>query len=86
MKSAPKLPPQATTVQDPDHKRSRRSDNCYFAATGITDGDLLKGVRYQTSKITTHSIVMRSQSGTVRRIDGEHHLAKWSQYGPKAAT
>jgi fructose-1,6-bisphosphatase II len=62
-----------------------RSDNCYFAATGITDGDLLKGVRYQKSKITTQSIVMRSQSGTVRRIDGEHHLSKWSQYGPKAA-
>ena len=63
-----------------------RSDNCYFAATGITDGDLLRGVRYEKSKITTQSMVMRSQSRTVRRIDGEHHVDKWSQYGPKAAT
>ncbi|MFE4542384.1 class II fructose-bisphosphatase [Arthrobacter sp. NPDC056727] len=59
-----------------------RSDNCYFAATGITDGDLLRGVRYKKSKISTQSIVMRAQSGTVRRIDGEHHFDKWSQYGP----
>jgi len=61
-----------------------RSDNCYFAATGITDGDLLGGVRYKKAKIATQSIVMRSQSGTVRRIDGEHHFDKWSQYGPKS--
>ncbi|RAM37308.1 hypothetical protein DBZ45_10875 [Arthrobacter globiformis] len=54
-----------------------RSDNCYFAATGITDGDLLKGVRYQKSKIITQSVVMRALSGTVRRIDGEHHFDKW---------
>ncbi|MFJ5978452.1 class II fructose-bisphosphatase [Pseudarthrobacter oxydans] len=60
-----------------------RSDNCYFAATGITDGDLLRGVRYEKANITTQSIVMRSQSGTVRRIDGEHHLDKWTRYGPQ---
>ncbi|WP_253182753.1 class II fructose-bisphosphatase [Arthrobacter sp. SW1] len=60
-----------------------RSDNCYFAATGITDGDLLGGVRYGKSTITTESIVMRSRSGTVRIVEGEHHLAKWMQYGPQ---
>lgn len=60
-----------------------RSDNCYFAATGITDGDLLKGVRYERSTITTESLVMRSRSGTIRMIEGEHHLEKWVQYGPK---
>lgn len=60
-----------------------RSDNCYFAATGITHGDLLRGVRYDKSTITTESIVMRSRSGTIRIIDGEHHLDKWVQYGPQ---
>jgi fructose-1,6-bisphosphatase II len=60
-----------------------RSDNCYFAATGITDGELLRGARYQKSKITTQSIVMRSKSGTVRKIDAEHHFDKWSKYGPQ---
>lgn len=53
------------------------SDNCYFAATGITDGDLLKGVRYSDAKIRTQSIVMRSRSQTVRIIDGEHQASKW---------
>ena len=43
------------------------SDNCYFAATGITDGDLLKGVRYHHQRILTESIVMRSSLG-----DGAH--------------
>ncbi|MEE1571213.1 MAG: class II fructose-bisphosphatase, partial [Acidimicrobiales bacterium] len=44
-------------------------DNCFFAATGITDGDLLKGVQYTTGAAHTQSIVMRSMSGTVRVID-----------------
>lgn len=55
-------------------------DNCYFAATGITDGDLLRGVRYQGDKVTTQSIVMRSKSGTVRIIDAEHQARKWESY------
>ncbi len=53
-----------------------RSDNCFFAATGITDGPLLDGVRFDARGVTTQSLVMRSRSGTVRRIDAHHQLAK----------
>ena len=53
-----------------------RGDNCFFAATGITDGPLLDGVRFDSRGITTQSLVMRSRSGTVRRIDAHHQLAK----------
>ncbi|GAA4914767.1 class II fructose-bisphosphatase [Nesterenkonia rhizosphaerae] len=56
------------------------SDNCYFAATGITDGDLLRGVRYQGDRVTTQSIVMRSKSGTVRIVEAEHRRRKWESY------
>lgn len=56
------------------------SDNCYFAATGITDGDLLKGVRYDKGRVLTQSIVMRSKSGTVRFVEGEHQAHKWETY------
>jgi fructose-1,6-bisphosphatase II len=53
-----------------------RGDNCFFAATGITDGPLLDGVRFDARGVTTQSLVMRSRSGTVRRIDAHHQLAK----------
>lgn len=53
------------------------SDNCYFAATGITGGKLLRGVRYGRNTITTQSMIMRSKSGTIRTIDAEHNLARW---------
>ena len=56
------------------------SDHCYFAATGITDGDLLRGVRYREDGCTTSSLVMRSKSGTVRAIEGEHRLSKVAEY------
>ncbi|MGO2559015.1 class II fructose-bisphosphatase [Brachybacterium sp.] len=56
------------------------TDNCYFAATGITDGDLLKGVRYQSHRIITESIVMRSASGTVRIVEAEHRPEKWTRW------
>ena len=56
------------------------SDNCYFAATGITDGDLLRGVRYKKDRVLTQSIVMRSKSGTIRVVDGEHQAHKWESY------
>ncbi|MDO9508831.1 MAG: class II fructose-bisphosphatase [Thermovirgaceae bacterium] len=64
------------------------SDNVFFAATGITDGELLKGVIYEGSHIQTNSIVMRSKSGTIRYIDATHSLKKLDQignidYGPK---
>lgn len=52
------------------------SDSCFFAATGITDGELLRGVRYQSDKAITQSLVMRSKSKTVRRIDAYHRIEK----------
>ena len=57
-----------------------RGDNCFFAATGITDGELLRGVRYQPGIVQTQSLVMRSRSGTVRRIDAQHRLDKISAF------
>ena len=53
-----------------------RGDNCFFAATGITDGNLLRGVTYRESTATTHSLVMRSKSGTVRSVTATHRLDK----------
>jgi fructose-1,6-bisphosphatase II len=55
-------------------------DNTFFVATGITDGDLLRGVRYSPAGASTRSIVMRSKSGTVRTVDSHHSLRKVSQY------
>ena len=55
-------------------------DNCFFAATGITDGDLLKGVHYDSSGATTQSLVMRSKSGTVRLVNAHHRLRKLKDY------
>ncbi len=49
-------------------------NNCFFAATGITDGDLLEGVRYAEGMAHTESLVMRSKSGTVRLIKTHHRL------------
>ncbi len=55
-------------------------DNCFFAATGITDGELLQGVRYHDFGATTSSLVMRSRSGTLRKIDASHPLAKLAEF------
>ncbi|HEY2099937.1 MAG: fructose,6-bisphosphatase [Pseudonocardiales bacterium] len=55
-------------------------DNVFFCATGVTDGDLLRGVHYTPGGCTTQSIVMRSKSGTVRMIDGYHRLTKLRSY------
>lgn len=55
-------------------------DNVFFCATGVTDGDLLRGVHYRAGGCTTQSIVMRSKSGTVRMIDGFHSLHKLREY------
>jgi fructose-1,6-bisphosphatase II len=55
-------------------------ENVFFVATGITDGELLRGVRYRSETATTDSIVMRSKSGTVRRINSEHRLSKLRAY------
>jgi fructose-1,6-bisphosphatase II len=53
-----------------------RGDNCFFAATGITDGELLKGVHFSRRGASTQSLVMRSKSGTVRLVNAQHQLSK----------
>jgi fructose-1,6-bisphosphatase II len=50
-----------------------RSDDVFFAATGITDGEVLRGVKYHMNWAETESLVTRSRSGTVRRIYARHH-------------
>ena len=57
-----------------------RGNNCFFAATGITDGELLHGVRYDEFGATSQSLVMRSKSGTVRLIEARHPLHKLAEY------
>lgn len=53
-----------------------KSDNVMFAATGVTDGAMLKGVRRSPGTAVTHSIVMRSKSGTIRRIEATHNFMR----------
>ena len=55
-------------------------DNVFFVATGVTDGELLRGVRYGAGGASTHSIVMRSKSGTIRVIESEHRLSRLGTY------
>ncbi len=52
------------------------TENCFFAATGISSGSLLRGVRYSAGKIETQSLVMRGRSGTVRLVNGTHRASK----------
>jgi fructose-1,6-bisphosphatase II len=65
---------------DPDHVLTTDTlvtgDDCFFVATGITDGELLRGVRYRGGGAVTESLVMRSRSGTIRTITSEHQLQK----------
>jgi fructose-1,6-bisphosphatase II len=58
-----------------------KGDNCFFSATGVTDGDVLGGVRYHGSSASTESLVMRSRSGTVRRISARHDRTKMRAMG-----
>jgi fructose-1,6-bisphosphatase II len=55
-------------------------EDVFFVATGITDGELLQGVRYRAGGANTHSLVMRSRSGTIRLIESEHKLTKLRAY------
>ena len=55
-------------------------EDIFFAATGVTDGELLKGVRYDTYGARSHSLVMRSRSGTIRYIDTHHRHDRLSAY------
>ncbi len=57
-----------------------QGDNCFFAATGITDGQLLRGVRFDSLGARTQSLVMRSRSGTVRFIDARHRMRKLQEF------
>ncbi len=57
-----------------------RSDDVFFAATGITDGELLRGVKYYRGGARTESIVVRGMTGTVRRIVAEHRLQKLKMF------
>ena len=56
------------------------ADDVFFVATGITDGELMKGVRYRAGGASTHSLVMRSRSGTIRSIRSDHKLQKLRSY------
>jgi len=73
--------------QSIDLRRIYRSDdlvsgsNVFFSATGITDGELLRGVQFFGDGATTHSLVMRSRTGTVRRIEATHHISKLRSFG-----
>jgi len=57
-------------------------NNCFFAATGITDGDLVRGVHYTPGQAHTQSLVMRSKSGTVRLIEAHHRLERLEEVFP----
>ena len=71
---------ERATILDAGYDLNRRlttrdlvaGDNVFFAATGVTDGSLLRGVRFEPARIITHSLSMRSLSGTVRFIEGRH--------------
>jgi fructose-1,6-bisphosphatase II len=55
-------------------------EDVFFAATGVSDGDLLRGVRYRGDGATTDTLVMRSKSGTIRRVQATHQWQKLMRY------
>jgi fructose-1,6-bisphosphatase II len=57
-----------------------QGDDAFFAVTGITDGEVLRGVHYDRHGATTESLVMRSRSGTVRRVEARHRLDKLAEF------
>jgi fructose-1,6-bisphosphatase II len=61
-----------------------RGDDVFFALTGVTDGELVKGVHYFPHGATTETLVMRSRSGTVRRIQAVHNFEKLERYADLA--
>ncbi|CAM2866897.1 class II fructose-bisphosphatase [Skermania piniformis] len=85
---APKDPAERAKALDAGYDLDRvlqtedlvSGENVFFCATGVTDGDLLRGARYFGGGAATHSIVMRSKSGTVRMIDAYHRLTKLREY------
>ena len=69
-----------------DRDRLVSGDDVFFAGTGVTDGDVLRGVHYGSRGASTESLVMRSRSGTVRRISAEHDRAKLRELSGESAT
>lgn len=71
---------QAMGIKDPQQILRMddfvKAEDAIFSATGVTDGELLRGVRYQGTTATTHSVVMRAKTGTVRFIEGKHRLER----------
>jgi fructose-1,6-bisphosphatase II len=57
-------------------------EEVFFAATGVTTGAMLRGVRYRRNVVITSSIVMRSKSGTIRYVDGHHQVEKLMRFSP----
>jgi len=84
----PQTPEEKEKAQEAGHDLSRvlmtndlvRGEDVFFCATGITDGELVKGVRYDHGAVLTSSIVMRSKSGTVREVNSMHQLSKLRAY------
>jgi len=56
-----------------------RSDDCFFAATGISGGDFLRGVRYSAKHAVTHSLVLRGKTGTLRYVESYHNMDRLSK-------
>jgi fructose-1,6-bisphosphatase II len=87
-KLAPRDEPERQKALDAGHDLDRvlstddlvSGDNVFFVATGVTDGELLEGVRYRAGGASTHSLVMRSKSGTIRSIHSDHRLTKLRAY------
>ena len=85
---APKDDAEAEKAQAAGHELGKvlttndlvTSNNCFFVATGVTNGDMLRGVSYRANDATTRSLVMRSRSGTIRYIESVHKLAKLQEY------
>ncbi len=57
-----------------------KSDDCFFAATGISGGDFLHGVRYSGQRTITHSMVIRGKTGTIRYVESFHNMGKLSKF------
>lgn len=71
-------------IKDPDkkwHLEELASGDVMFAATGVTSGDILRGVRYFRGGAETHSLVMRSRTGTIRMIETKHHFDRKPHFG-----
>jgi len=61
-----------------------QGEDALFVASGITDGDFLRGVHYDVDAVTTHSVVMRSLTGTVRFVQAEHRLERKARFGKRS--